>query len=155
MGELHANAMFLTEYRDANLLCFSGMWREYTIDSQHLHVDGFGALIRTDRTEASMVQRGGGLCCFINEHWWNNHTVKRIICTPDIELLSISCPSVYLARVRRIIVPITATAMLFYNIYLLIISSLYLAVLFQYLIYFTAAVYIFIYLILMYTCITM
>ena len=37
-------------------------------------------------------------CFFINERWWNNHTVKRILCTPDIELLSISCRPFYLPR---------------------------------------------------------
>ena len=43
-----------------------------------------------NRTEASGKQKGGGLCFFINERWRNNHTVKRIICAPDIELLSIT-----------------------------------------------------------------
>ena len=58
----------------------------------------FGATIRADRTKASEKQRRGGLCCFINERWCNNHTVKRIICTPDIELLFISCRPFYLPR---------------------------------------------------------
>ncbi|KAK2172216.1 hypothetical protein NP493_984g00012 [Ridgeia piscesae] len=43
MDELHAIVKFLTEYRDANLLCFSEMWLDDTIASWHVHVDGFGA----------------------------------------------------------------------------------------------------------------
>ena len=98
MDELHANVKFLTEYRDANLLCFSETWLDDTIDSRHLHVDGFGAPVRADRTEASGKQKGGGLCFFINERWCSNCTVKRTLCTPDIELLSISCRPFYLPR---------------------------------------------------------
>ena len=41
---------------------------------------------------------GGGLCCFIDERWCNNHTAKQIICTPDVELLSIFCRPFYLPR---------------------------------------------------------
>ena len=99
MDELHANIKLLTEYRDANLLCLSETWLDDTIDSRHLHVDGFGAPVRADRTEASGMQKGGGLCFFIKERWCNNHTVKRILCTPDIELLSISYRLFYLPRV--------------------------------------------------------
>ena len=95
---IHANAKFLNEYRDANVLCFSETWLDDTTDGQHLHVGGFGAPIRADRTEASGKHKGGGLCCFINERWCNNHTVKRIICIPDVEFFSISFRPFYLPR---------------------------------------------------------
>ena len=61
---VHANVKFLTEYCDANLLCFSETWLDNTIDSRHLCVDGFGAPVRADRTEASGMQKGGRLCFF-------------------------------------------------------------------------------------------
>ncbi len=82
MDELHANVKFLTTHCDSNFLCFSETWLDDTIDSQHVHVDGFDAPVRADRNEASWNQKGGGLCFFINEHWGNNHTFRRIICTP-------------------------------------------------------------------------
>ena len=50
MDELHAIVKFLTEYRDANLLCFSEMWLDDTIASWHVHVDGFGAPVRAEQT---------------------------------------------------------------------------------------------------------
>ena len=53
IDELYANVKFLTEYRDANLVCFSEMWLDDMIDSRHLRVDGFGAPIRAGRTEDS------------------------------------------------------------------------------------------------------
>ena len=57
---------------------------------------------------------------------------------------------------RHITVPTIVTAMLLYHIYLSYnIVILFLAYLFQYLIYFKAIVYIFISLISLYTCITM
>ena len=31
----------------------------------------------------------GGLCCFINECWCNKYTVKRIICTPEKEPITV------------------------------------------------------------------
>ena len=78
-GELHAYVKFLTEYRDAYCLRFSETWLDDTIDSRHLHVDGFGAPVRADITEASGKQKGGGLCFFINERWCNNYTVKLVV----------------------------------------------------------------------------
>ena len=38
------------------------------------------------------------MCCFVDERWCDNHTVKRNICTPDVEVLSISCRPFYLPR---------------------------------------------------------
>ena len=92
MDELHPNVKFLTEYRNANLLCFSETWLNDMIGSRHLHVDGFGAPVRADITEASGKQKGGGLCFFINGRWCN------ILCTPEIELLSISYRPFYKPR---------------------------------------------------------
>ena len=98
MDELHAKVKFLTEYSDADLLGFSETLLDDMIDSRHLHVDGFGAPVRADRTEASGKQKGGGLCFFIDKRWCNNYTVKRILCIPDIDMLSISCRLFYLPR---------------------------------------------------------
>jgi len=39
----------------------------------------------------------GGLCCFLNQRWGNNNSVKFkwIICIPDIELVSMYCRPFY------------------------------------------------------------
>ena len=98
MDDLHASVKSLNEYREASMVCFSETWLDDSIDDQHLSVDGFGAPIRSDRTEASGKTKGGGVCIYMNNRWCNNHVVRETICTPDIELLSISCRPYYLPR---------------------------------------------------------
>ena len=41
---------------------------------------------------------GGGVCFYVNERWCNTVTVRDRICTPDIELLSISLRPFYIPR---------------------------------------------------------
>ncbi len=33
---------------------------------------------------------GGGLCLYVNKNWCNTVVVRETLCTPDIELLSVS-----------------------------------------------------------------
>ena len=98
MDDLHASVKYLNEYRESSMMCFTETWLDDTIDDQHVSVDGFGVPVRADRTGASGKTKGGGLCIYMNDRWCNNHVVRQTICTPDIELLSISCRPYYLPR---------------------------------------------------------
>jgi hypothetical protein len=55
-------------------------------------------LVRCDRTEQSGKSRGGGVAWFINEGWCSNITIKKSMCSTDIELLSISLRPFYMPR---------------------------------------------------------
>ena len=52
-------------------------------------------MYRQDRTAASGKTRGGGLCNFVNNSWC---TISKEVCSPEIELLMISCRPHYLPR---------------------------------------------------------
>ena len=47
-------------------------------------------LIRNDRSVESGKSRGGGLALYINEKWANDINSKQRLCTPDIEILSVT-----------------------------------------------------------------
>ena len=99
--ELLANCRFQTEYRDSCLLCFSETWLRDDISDDKLTIDGFGAPFRSDRVEGvTTKQRGGGVCLYVNERWCNREsvTVKAQLCTPEVELLSVSLRPKYLPR---------------------------------------------------------
>ncbi|KAK7498642.1 hypothetical protein BaRGS_00010019, partial [Batillaria attramentaria] len=45
-----------------------------------------------DRNKDSGKRKGGGVCAYINKQWChpNNITAKLRLCTPDVEVLSVS-----------------------------------------------------------------
>ena len=67
--------------------------------NHELTVDGFGAPIRLDRNKVdTRKEQGGGVCLYVNQKWCNTVFVREALCTPDIELLSISLRPFYLPR---------------------------------------------------------
>ena len=99
LSELDACARYMFEYRDSCLLCFTESWLNKTIDDSTLVLPGFGAPIRLDRrVEDSGKTVGGGVCMYVNERWCKNYVIRDQLCTPDIELLSVSLRPSYLPR---------------------------------------------------------
>lgn len=99
LDELDAWATVRPEIRNACLLCFTESWLNDSDRDEDLSLRGFGAPLRLDRSpEITKKQRGGGVCCYINERYCNTVVVRERICTPDIELLSISLRPHYLPR---------------------------------------------------------
>lgn len=71
---------------------------ESDLDSE-LALTGFGCPIRLDRSkDATGQSHGGGVCFYVNERYCKTIHVRERICTPDIELLSISLRPFYLPR---------------------------------------------------------
>ena len=69
-------------------------------DDNHVSVDGF-KLLRGDRTlTESGKKSGGGICVYINEKYChpNNSSVKKHMCTPNVEILTVSIRPYYLPR---------------------------------------------------------
>ena len=67
--------------------------------NHELTVDGFGAPVRLDRNKAGTGKEpGGGVCFYVDKKWCNTVFVREALCTPDIELLSISLRPFYLPR---------------------------------------------------------
>ena len=68
--ELQANVSFISEYRDACVLCFSETWYCENVTDDSVALKGFGTPFRTDRDkDISNKQQGGGVCLYVNERW--------------------------------------------------------------------------------------
>ena len=81
-------------------MCFSETWLTSGDQDIHVEVDGY-ELFRGDRTIDSNKVKGGGVCFYINNKIWcnpKNCVIKRKLCTPDIELLTVSTRHYYLPR---------------------------------------------------------
>ena len=98
VDELCARTKFISDYRNASVLCFTETWLKPDTPNTHVEPDGF-TVYRGDRTVDSGKELGtGGVCLFVNNRWCNNVTVKDIKCTPKLELLVVSCRPYYLPR---------------------------------------------------------
>lgn len=53
-------------------------------------------MIRADRTSQSGKVRGGGVCVYINNRWCENVKVHNRVCTPEVEMLTLSLRPFYL-----------------------------------------------------------
>ena len=87
------------EYSEACPLAFTETWLDDRVHNHELTVDGFGAPVRLDRNKVDTgKEQGGGVCFYVNKKWCNTVLVREALCTPDIELLSISLRPFYLPR---------------------------------------------------------
>ena len=100
--ELLANCRFTREFRDASLLCFSETWFiDKKVTNESVATDGFGEPNRMDRdSKQTGKERGGGVCLYVSEKFCDraNVTVKQRMCTPELELISVSLRPTYLPR---------------------------------------------------------
>ncbi len=73
------------------VLAFTETWlNEQDLDTD-LHIDGFGTPFGLDRkAEVTGKKQGGGVCLYVNDRYCNAVTVREWICTPDVELLTLS-----------------------------------------------------------------
>ena len=97
IDELRLQCRYLNEFRESCIIGITETWLEESISDSFVEIDGF-QLIRWDRSKESRKSKGGGVALYINEKWCQNITVKKQLCSPDIELLSISIRPFYLPR---------------------------------------------------------
>ncbi len=96
---LQANVNFLPEYKNACLTALSETWLKQHDLQSDLDLNGFGEPVRLDRDPTVTGKSlGGGLCLFVNKNWCNSVVVRESLCSPDIELLSVSLRPFYLPR---------------------------------------------------------
>ena len=99
MDELQANVSYMHEYKHACLLAFTETWLDNDVRDEDLSVNGFGTPVRLDRNKSDTGKsQGGGVCLFVNRKWCNTIIVRESLCTPDIELLSVSLRPYYSPR---------------------------------------------------------
>eukprot|EP00745_Piridium_sociabile_P022796 TRINITY_DN35541_c0_g1_i7.p1 TRINITY_DN35541_c0_g1~~TRINITY_DN35541_c0_g1_i7.p1 ORF type:complete len:265 (+),score=37.09 TRINITY_DN35541_c0_g1_i7:293-1087(+) len=96
VDELTACCKFMHEYREANLICLTETW--LTERDEDPDVPGF-TIIRGDRSADETGKTcGGGVCALVNDRMCRNVTVKKKLCSDDVELLSLALRPFYLPR---------------------------------------------------------
>ena len=85
-------------FREACIIALSETWlNDSELPDEEVSLDNF-TIIRVDRTIDSGNERGGGVCVYINNRWCNNIKIHNRVCTPDIEMLTLSLRPYYLPR---------------------------------------------------------
>ena len=95
--ELLARTRFISEYRNCCAICYIETWLKPETPDSEIEPTGF-KVFRGDRTPDSGKTKGGGLCIFINTSWCTNSTLKKHLCTPNLEVLVVSSRPFYLPR---------------------------------------------------------
>ena len=91
LEELFACVKYQHEYRTCSVMYYTETRLTDAVRDSHVNIEGF-FLFRSGRTRDSCKKIGGGLCLFVNEKWchWNNMAVKHKVCTPNVEMLTVS-----------------------------------------------------------------
>ena len=97
IDELHAKCQYDNVYREACVMAFCETWLDSTHPDDDIILDGF-TVYRSDRTKESGKTRGGGLCIYINNRWCSNVKIHTTLCSPNLELLTLSVRPFYLPR---------------------------------------------------------
>jgi hypothetical protein len=99
MDELQGNARFLKDFKECCVMAFTETWLTERDQDSDLMISGFGAPHHLDRnSEVTKKTQGGGVCLYINQRYCTSVTVRERICTPDVELLSVSLRPFHLPR---------------------------------------------------------
>ena len=98
LDELHACVKF-SEYRHASLITFTETWFNDRSTDPDVTIDGFH-VVRGDRTSDSGKERAGGLCVYVNNRYCHPNNVYRTshVCTPDVEILTVTLRPYYSPR---------------------------------------------------------
>ena len=80
IDELHANSIYLAEFRNACLMSFTETWLTSNHSDEHVNIDGL-KLLRGDRNMEDAGKHSGGICVYVNHKWClpNNAFIKNKI----------------------------------------------------------------------------
>nr|XP_049591334.1 uncharacterized protein LOC125978210 [Syngnathus scovelli] len=89
--------------RDCCTLIITETWLNQKIPDASVQLAG-RLLHRCDRTVDSDKNRGGGLCIYVHEVWWNNSSIIAKHCSTDIEYTSVRCRPYFLQREITVVI---------------------------------------------------
>lgn len=97
MDELQANVKHIPDYTNACVIALTETWLKDYDQNQDFEIDGFGQPYRLDRdAQISGKSLGGGVCLYVNPCWCRTVKIRESVCSPHIELLSVSLRPFYL-----------------------------------------------------------
>nr|XP_054598774.1 uncharacterized protein LOC129163848 [Nothobranchius furzeri] len=100
MDELQALSRTQPEYQQCSVMCFTETWLQDHIPDSNVSLPGF-LTVRADRDlKRGRKRKGGGVAVLVNNRWCHpgHVSVKCRLCSPDFELLAVSCRPYYLQR---------------------------------------------------------
>jgi len=83
--------------KDSCILLITETWFHPFILDSAIKLTGY-TIQRHDRTSDSGKSRGGGLCVYVSNNWWNNVMTFYSHCSPDLEYVTVKYRSIYLLR---------------------------------------------------------
>ena len=98
--ELAALIKSQRQYHKCSVLCFTEIWLHSHIPDHSVAFPGFSTGWADRNVTSSGKKKGGGIALYMSERWCNpRHVhVKKRLCTPDIELLTVGMRPYYLPR---------------------------------------------------------
>ncbi|KAI2664123.1 RNA-directed DNA polymerase from mobile element jockey [Labeo rohita] len=97
MDLLHAKCSMERGYKDACIIVLTETWLDEEVPESEVSLDHF-TILRADRTHQSGKVRGGGICIYVNNRWCDNIKIHNRICTPDVEMMTVSLRPFHLPR---------------------------------------------------------
>lgn len=97
--ELGAQVQYDQTFRTCSMMCFTETWLHGAVNDENIAMNGF-QMFRGDRQRESGKKTGGGVCVYLNNKWCNpnNTAMKYTMCSPDVEMLTVSARPYYLPR---------------------------------------------------------
>ena len=96
MDLLHAKCRVERAFRNVCIIALTETWLDGDVLDTEVSLDNF-SILRADRTSRSGKDRGGGVC-ILNKRWCTNIKVHHTVCTPDMEMLTLSLRPFHLPR---------------------------------------------------------
>ena len=98
MDELFLLTQNNWKFKECSAICLTETWLDEGIPDAVVTPPGFTSH-RADRSaNLSLKSKGGGVCFLINDRWCINSTTVTQFCSPDLELLNVTCRPIYLPR---------------------------------------------------------
>lgn len=103
MDELELQLVTMSFVRNCNIILVTESWLHPLIPDTAVELAG-RTLHQQDRNRDSGKSRGGGLCVYVHNEWCCNSRIIENHCSPDLEVLAVSCRPFYLPREFTVVI---------------------------------------------------
>nr|XP_043874450.1 uncharacterized protein LOC122764210 isoform X2 [Solea senegalensis]XP_043874509.1 uncharacterized protein LOC122764439 isoform X2 [Solea senegalensis] len=103
MDELELQTATMSFVRNCSVIFITETWLHPLIPDAAVQLAD-RTLHRQDRNEDSGKSRGGGLCVYVHNEWCGSSRIIDTHCSPDIEVLAVSCRPFYLPREFTVVI---------------------------------------------------
>lgn len=105
MDELELQMVTMSFVRNCSIIFVTESWLHPLIPDAAVEL-AERTLHRQDKNRDSGKSRGGGLCVYVHNEWCCNSRIIDTYCSPDLEVLAVSCRPFYLPREFTVVVAI-------------------------------------------------